>query len=68
MKGDIVRLAADEGRIIHLSDELGEWGLSEKERDGKVMIECKTMALVCEHAESEDLYFLRRGPAISEKK
>jgi hypothetical protein len=59
--GDRVRLAADEGRIIHLDDVLKDWGLSEEDRKGKVMIECQTMALVCEHADSEDLIFVGRA-------
>jgi hypothetical protein len=59
--GDRVRLGADEGRIIHLDDELEDWGLSEEDRKGKVMIECRTMALVCEHADSEDLIFIGRA-------
>jgi hypothetical protein len=59
--GDRVRLAADEGRILHLDDELAAWGLSEEERKGKVMIECRSMALVCEFAASKDLDFLGRA-------
>ena len=68
MKGDRVRLAADEGRIIHIGDELKEWGLSEKDREGRVMIKCRTMALVCEFAESEDLIFVSRADADAEPK
>jgi hypothetical protein len=63
MKGDRVRLAADEGRVIHIGGELKEWGLSEQDREGKVMIECGSMALVCAFADSEDLIFVSHADA-----
>jgi hypothetical protein len=63
MKGDRVRLAADEGRVTFIGDELKDWGLSEEDRKGKVMIECPSMALVCEFADSEDLIFVSRADA-----
>jgi hypothetical protein len=61
IKGDRVRLAADEGRVTYIGDELKEWGLSEEDRQGKVMIQCRSMALVCEFADSEDLIFVCRA-------
>ena len=60
MKGDRVRLAADEGRVTHTGEELKKWGLSEQDRNGKV-IECRSMALVCEFADSEDVVFVSRA-------
>ena len=63
MRGDRVRLADDEGRVTLIEDELKDWGLSEEGRQGKVMIECRSMALICEFADSEDLIFVCRAGA-----
>ncbi len=63
MLGDIVtRNGDDTGQIIALRDRLPEWGLSEQDSKGMVMIKWEKLGLVCEDtSDNEDLQFVRRG-------
>ncbi|ATC65063.1 hypothetical protein CMV30_14450 [Nibricoccus aquaticus] len=64
MLGDVVtRNGEDEGWIMSLQDGLPEWGLTEADSRGLVMIKWQKLGLVCENtSDNEDLQLVRRAP------